>query len=266
MIAKSIIALTAALMIASTTQALADDGDLDPGFGDAGLALAGITDGSAATHIAVQPDGRILICSTRLTNGPSGRDFFIARFTADGALDTSFNFNGQVGVDFSGADDNCNGIALQLDGRIVVAGTTTPANANEDFAVARLDSDGALDTTFGAGTGKVTIAFDLGGSNQDYAMALAVQPDGRILAAGAADTGTNNPDFAVVRLLSDGSYDTSFNLTGRATVGFDLGPGNDDSANSVAVDAAGRIVLGGHAQRTSTPFSADFAAARLLAD
>ncbi|MGA8277799.1 MAG: hypothetical protein WB784_06355 [Rhodanobacteraceae bacterium] len=264
MIVKSISALTAGLMIAAAIPAFAVDGDLDPGFGNAGLALVGIADGIAG-GIGVQSNGRVLICGTRSTGGPSGRDFLVARFTADGLLDDSFNFNGRVGIDFGG-DDDCNGIAVQADGRIVVAGVTVPANGNHDFAIARLNDDGALDTTFGAGTGKVTLAFDLGGNNEDYANAIALQPDGKIVVAGFANNPGHGPDFAVARLLGDGTYDSTFNLTGRETVGFDLGPGNDDRAQSVAIDSAGRIVLGGDAQRTSTPFSLDFAAARLLPD
>lgn len=246
------------------------DADLDPTFGVGGLALAGLTDvyGSVSSPV-VQPDGKILICDTRSDNGTSGDDFVVARFNANGTLDTSFNFNGLVTIDFDGGAgwDDCAGIALQSDGKIVVAGSTySPTPNGIDFAVARLNVDGTLDPTFGTGTGKVRIGFDLAGGQSDQAHAVAIQADGKIVVAGSAETASNGTDFAAVRLLPDGSRDTAFNLTGKVTFGFDFpGSSRNDAAFAVAIDGSGRIVLGGIADRSNTwPPSQDFALARLL--
>lgn len=250
-------------------RATANDADLDPSFGVGGVALTGLTNagGNGSHGPAVQPDGKILICDARTGDPSSGNDFMVARFDANGRLDTSFNFNGLVTIDFGQGTDACTGIALQADGRIVVAGSTQSATTQgTDFAVARLKPDGSLDTSFGAGTGKVTVGFDLGGSKNDDALALAVQADGRIVVAGSAVNAAGDTDFAVLRLLPDGSRDPAFNLTGKVTVGFDFAGGSrNDSANAVAIDGSGRIVLGGVADHGTMPTTSnDFALARLL--
>jgi uncharacterized delta-60 repeat protein len=156
---------------------------------------------------------------------------------------------------------------VQSDGKIVLAGTTTPhMGANSDFAVARLDSDGTLDTAgFGSGTGKSVVGFDLGGSNADNAFAVALRPDGRIVVVGSANTPSNGLDFAILQLNTDGSRDTGFNLTGRVTVGFDLAgsTAKNDEAHKVAIDASGRIVAAGFADH-GTAGGLDMAVLRLL--
>lgn len=247
--------------------ATAANGDLDPSFGTGGFRLAGILDGVAniPAGMAVQPDGKILICESE---GSPSTDFFVARFTANGAVDSSFSFDGHTTVDFGGNTDICSGLAVQSDGKIVVSGTTTPSAGNPDFAVARLNSDGTLDLTgFGAGTGKAVYGFDLGGTNADTADSLALRPDGRIVVAGNAQTAANGTDFAILQLNTDGSRDTTFNLTGRVTVGFDFAASTtkDDGAYHVAIDAQGRIVASGFANRVA-PNNNDMAVIRLLSN
>ena len=260
---------TSALVLAAVCAiASAADGDLDTSFGANGFRLTGLTDGysNLPAGMAMQPDGKVLLCNAEGVS--PGVDFFVARFTADGDLDTTFSFDGKTTIDFGGNDDICGGIAVQADGKIVVAGTTQPPfDANSDFAVARLNADGTLDTaTFGAGTGKSVVAFDLGASNTDTATALALKADGKIVVAGSAVTASNGSDFAILQLNTDGTRDTSFNLTGRATIGFNLASSTtkDDNATRVAIDAQGRIVLAGFVD-AGTPGGTDFAAARLLA-
>jgi uncharacterized delta-60 repeat protein len=258
--------LPAAVIIALlAASAHAADGDLDPSFGDGGFRVAGILDGSSnlPAGAAVQPDGKIVICSSQ---GTTALDFFVARFTADGAIDTSFSFDGHTTIDFGGNDDNCSGVVVQADGKIVVSGTTRPpSDANGDFAIARLNSDGTLDTAgFGVGTGKTVVAFDLGGNNADAANAIALRPNGRIVVAGSAETGVNGLDFAFLQLNTDGSRDTGFNLTGRLTVGFDLAASTNknDQTMQLAIDAGGRIVAAGAAD--NGPGGLDMAVLRLL--
>lgn len=252
--------------------AAAVNGDIDPTFGNAGIALTGVVDalGNGAYGPVVQPDGKILICDTRTANGSSGRDFFVARFNTDGSLDTSFSFDGKVTIDFDGGTglDVCTAIALQGDGKIVVAGyTVNPSTQGEDFAVARLDADGTLDTTFGPGTGKVTVPFDLGDSNSDEAAGVAVQADGKIVVAGSVKTASHGLDFGIARLLGDGTLDAAFNLTGKVTIGFDLAGSTsmNDRVAAVAIDAQQRIVVAGSAAAgNATPDVSDFAIARVL--
>jgi uncharacterized delta-60 repeat protein len=254
--------------------ARAADGDIDPGFGAEGIAFSGITDGDpmpSGCRPRIQPDGKILICGTRLTNGEHGSDFLVARFNADGTLDQGFGTGGRVTIDFdhgTGAD-KADGVALQSDGRIVVAGTTYGAMMQSAaFAVARLTADGALDTSFAAGSGQATIDF---GSNADArndpAYSLAIQPDDKIVVAGSTEN-VNGSAAAVVRLLADGERDGGFGVDGWVTFGFGLAgaTAEADNASGVAIDSEGRIVLAGTAHETAPVDEAEFAVARLLAD
>ncbi len=264
--------LMARLLVAAATlsgAAHATDGTLDPEFGVGGIALAGLSGVSSdgPPHPLVQPDGKILYCSPLSSGGTSGDDFVVLRFNADGTPDTSFSFDGQVTVDFGGGNDACNALALQPDGKIVAVGSTVNSGVDYDFAVARLDADGTLDATFGGGTGKSVIAFDLADLDDDRAHAVALQPDGRIVVAGYALAGANGDyDFAVVRLSPDGTRDTTFNGNGRVTIPFDLPQATHrmDVAAAVVVDDEGRIVLGGSAEANGN--ASDFAVARLLPD
>ena len=259
-------ALIAAAVIPSGARAA--DGDLDPAFGSGGITLMGPVGESSpgAPRPAVQPDGKVVFCTPLLAGG-SGLDFFITRLDADGSFDTTFNFDGKVTVDFDGGADECVNVAIQADGKIVAVGISrgTGTGSTADFAVVRLDADGSLDPTFGGGTGKTTIAFDLGGDNDDQALSVALQPDGKIVVAGSANAGANGYVFAVARLLTDGSRDTGFNASGRVTIPFGTPSAPlDATAFSVAIDNAGRIILGGDAGNAQS--SNDFALARLLPD
>jgi uncharacterized delta-60 repeat protein len=252
--------------------AFAADGTLDPSFGIDGLARAGINDGDlqpSGCRPVVQPDDKIVICGTRLSNGSSGSDFLVARFDVDGTLDTTFGTGGLVTIDFDHGtgSDQADGVALQSDGSIVVAGTTRGTESNsEAFAVARLTAAGALDGTFGAGTGQATIEF-VGSAGDDQAYAVTVQPDDKILIAGSTATATGS-NVAVVRLLQNGATDTGFGDAGRVNFGFGL-PGataEADNANGVAIDAMGRIVVAGTANESAPVNEVRFGVARLLPD
>jgi uncharacterized delta-60 repeat protein len=245
--------------------AVAADGDLDPTFGTGGFTLTGATTVGfeLPPKPVVQPDGKIVACSQLGTSGPTGSDMQIARFNADGSPDLDFSFDGKVTIDFANREDGCNALALQPDGKIIAVGTSSDTTTfSGDFAVARLNPDGSLDETFGGGTGQVLVPFDAGGNNGDTAGAVALQSDGRILVAGWAETAPGNVDMAVARLLPDGTRDTTFNSTGRATIPFDIAGALTDQADAVMIDDQGRIILGGVAETQTGSYG--FALARLL--
>ena len=269
------------VLLCLTSAAFAGNGSLDPSFGVSGVARTNISGGVTAYSGAidnrpvVQPDNKFLICSSQNVGGTSGTDFLVSRFTANGVLDSTFSFDGKVTIDFDGGAgaDYCTGIALQADGKIVLIGTTSGAAGinGSDFAIARLNSDGTLDPTFGAGTGKTTVGFDLGTSNNDVATGIALQSDGKIVIGGYAATATALAyDFAAVRLNTDGTRDAAFNLTGKVHVGFNLATNskpNSDVAASVAIDASGNILLVGSVTvGSSTPANTDIGIVRLLSD
>jgi len=167
---------------------------------------------------------------------------------ADGNLDPTFGDAGKVTTDFGDIDFGF-AVALQKDGKIVVAGTADAGVTTGDFAVLRYNRDGSLDSTFGTG-GKVTTNF--GGS--DAGLGVILQKDGKIVVAGGADAGVTS-DFAVARYNRDGSLDVSFGTGGLVTTDF----GGTDLGNAVALQKDGKIVVAGQT-------SGDFAVARYNTD
>src|SRR5262249_20460037 len=139
------------------------------------------------------------------------------------------------------------GAALQPDGKIVAAGSTGVSNT--DFALVRYNPNGSLDNSFGS-AGKVTTEISPG--QPDDAYAVAVQPDGRIVAAGTTFAGPTSDDFAVVRYETDGSLDGSFGFGGIATTDV---AADGDIANAVAVQPDGQIVAAGQSYSPTEEFT-----------
>lgn len=210
------------------------DGLTDPIFNNLG------PPDSDASDVAIQADGKIVVTGTVGLFG--NEDFFVMRFLSDGNLDSSFgNGDGLAVIDFGGSD-SCNGVAVQDDGRIVLAGSTLSAEFEFQFAVARLLPNGELDSGFDV-DGKVTTSFN--GFDDALGRDVAIQNDGRIVVAGqAALDGQFAGNFALARYNSDGSRDTSFNFGGRIVTPF---PGGESAARSLAIQADNNIVLAGFA-------------------
>jgi uncharacterized delta-60 repeat protein len=225
-------------LIYSQTQS----GTLDASFGTGGTVttdFAGSGDGAAA--IAVQPDGKLVAAGGATINGQI--DFALARYNSNGTLDTSFGTGGRVTTDFGGRYERATSVAVQWDGKIVVAGGAV-INVYNDFALARYHSDGTLDTNFGTG-GKVITNF---GEVSAQAYSVAVLPDGKIVVAGEANI-DGGDDFALVRYTSNGTLDDNFGTGGKVTTDFGLRDQGFSYANaySVAVQPADRIVVAGEA-------------------
>jgi uncharacterized delta-60 repeat protein len=170
-------------------------GRLDSGFGTAGIATTDLGGGDDEAFDAAPfaDDGFVAVGRTD-AKGLANIDFGVVRYTASGAVDAGFGSGGTVKTDISGRGDQANAVAVQPDGRIVVAGLATDNVIDGDFALARYNPDGTLDTTFG---GDGIVPTDLG-THDDAALALALQPDGRIVAAGATVDGTDL-EFALMR-------------------------------------------------------------------
>jgi uncharacterized delta-60 repeat protein len=155
-------------------------------------------------------------------------------------------------------------VLVQSDGRIVIAGLSDVTEENRDFALVRLEDDGSPDPTFGS-SGKVFVGFDLGLTNLDEAHAAVQQADGKLVVAGSAEVDGQNYDFAIARLDAHGELDPSFGNGGRMTFHFHDDAPNLDLASSVAIDAAGRILVAGFS-RKGDGYDDDFAIARLMAN
>lgn len=173
-------------------------GILDPTFGTGGIATTNISGVDIANAIAIQADGKIVIAGYSLDLISSLLDFAVARYNPDGTLDLTFGTGGIVTTNISGSDIAF-AIAIQADGKIVVAGTSSCLGTGLcDFALARYNTDGTLDQSFGTG-GIVTNDITRTG-NTDIVFAVAIQADGKIVAAGEFFSNFG-VEFALARYL-----------------------------------------------------------------
>ncbi|HPG61472.1 MAG TPA: delta-60 repeat domain-containing protein [Casimicrobium sp.] len=228
-------------------------GALDLSFNGSGKVMTAIGSGTdAAYSVALQPDGKIVVAG-RCSNG-TNTDFCLARYLASGALDVSLNSTGTVITTIGSGGDIARGVALQPDGKIVVAGYCSNGTSS-DFCLARYLASGTLDVSFN-GSGTVITPIGVG---DDYAISLALQPDGKIIVSGVCSNGANS-DFCLARYLANGTLDTNFNSTGKVITPI----GNsDDYGYSVALQPDDKIVVAGYCSN-GTNF--DFCLARYLAN
>ena len=204
-------------------------GTLDTSFGAGGMSISqGIGE---AFDGALQADGKILAV------GGSNGDFVVARYNPGGSPDATFGTNGVVTTDLGSTQDQAEGVVVQADGKIVVAGFTQSASNGLDFAVVRYNTNGTLDTTFGTG-GIVTTDFD---HLDDQAADVALQSDGKIVVFGTVTVAANTTEFGVTRYNTNGSLDTTFGTGGLVTT--DVGP--FAGAQRMVIQPDGKIVAVG---------------------
>jgi uncharacterized delta-60 repeat protein len=222
------------------------DGTLDNSFGRGGKVRTDFPGLAAVpSAVVIQADGKIVVAGGAFPLFTFLGNFELVRYNPNGSLDRSFGNGGIVTTVFpegSYAFD----VTLQPDGKIVAAGTVfvdfIPGEAsNTDFALARYNSDGSLDTSFGNGGTVMTDFF----GNEDDAFSVLIQPDGKIVAVGSANNPVSFYDFAAVRYLSNGTIDTTFGVAGKVST--DFGDQNFDRARSATLQADGRIVAAGFA-------------------
>jgi uncharacterized delta-60 repeat protein len=202
--------------------------------------------------VAIQPDDKIVVAG--YADFGSGRDFLVARLHPDLSLDTSFNGTGYRVNDLQGLDDEAFAVVVQFDQKIVVGGYSQKSAAQYWFAFARYNRNGTLDSGFGGGGFSL---IDFTGSQSDQVRGLAIQPDGKILGAGFL-TPSGNQRLAVVRLLKNGSLDSSFDGDGGAEPS--IAGSAFSFATGVLVQPDGKIVVSGEARFATS----DFLAVRLM--
>ena len=213
-------------------------GNLDLTFNGTGYKFDGFGGGMDWGKDAVaQPDGKIVVAGFSYRSSEENSDVALARYNTDGTFDTSFGEGGKVVTTVRAAADQALSIALQLDGKIVVAGyVATTQNAGKDFLVVRYNANGTLDTSFGT-VGKAITPITVGFSgSDDLAYDVAIQPDGKIVAAGTAGIYS-----AIVRYNSDGSLDGTFGSGGIITIT----PSTGIRIFSLAIQPDGKIVTAG---------------------
>jgi uncharacterized delta-60 repeat protein len=233
-----------------------DDGSLDSSFGSGGLVTTHIARlDEQINAITVQPDGKIVVAGYCDTDTGSW-DFALARYHTDGSLDPTFGVNGIIITTFAGrGSDEAYAMALQSDGKIVVAGLSHNfTSTSENFALARYDANGNLDPDFGNG-GKVLTDFF---SRNDIVTALAIQADGKIVAAGRAGVNSFDSTLVLARYDSNGNLDTGFGTGGKVNAGFNL---TLQHASGMVLQKNGKIVVSSSV--ISALSSSDFALIRL---
>ena len=244
-------------------------GALDASFGggDGWLATAVGTVLDEATAVAVDPEGRVVVAGyTARDAGWSDVDWVVARYLADGTPDAAFGTAGVVTVDVAGGPDLAFGLAIQPDGRLVVAGSAiTAGGAREPFAAARLTASGALDPTFG--TGGVALV-DVSGASHAYTLGVALKADGRVVLAGTVWDSGDDPGLAVAQLTADGAPDASFGGGGgwtRVDLAARACPvAACEQANAVRVEPDGKLVAVGFVSPAEGVY--EHAAVRFTAD
>jgi len=212
-------------------------GSLDPSFGKNGIATAAVGSASGARAVALQTDGKI-VAAGQASLGHWHDAFALVRYLRDGSIDLSFGKGGTVTTDFGASEGIAFGVTVQPDGKTIGVGGFEDSPG--DFLLARYLPDGSLDPTFGT-DGKVVTPI----SQARAANAVAVQPNGKILAAGGRCSSCGGPyygsDFALVRYNPDGSLDQSFGKGGIVTTDF----GADEGVNAFAILPGGKILAAG---------------------
>ncbi len=228
------------------SRVLLSAGALDDTFDGDGVVTTSIGNSDDLGRvIAIQADGKIVVGGE--SHNGDNNDFSVVRYNTDGSIDTSFGVDGKAILDFAGSRDTVNAVAIQSDGKILLAGLTQ-VGSYYNFAIARLDDTGILDSTFGVNGKQITAVSTL----DDYASALVIQSDGRILAGGFAHSGVDL-DYALVRYTADGTLEQ--------IVTTNIGSGNDE-ASDIAIFGS-KVVLFGSSQVGSTK---DFSAVRYNID
>jgi len=197
-------------------------------------------DDDTANAVVLQTDGMVLLAGSVMnTSNGTSRDWALARYHADGTLDTGFGTNGYVITDANAGSDIFRAVALQTDGKIVAGGSAmAPSTFTPDFGLARYNPNGTLDTTFNSSGYALTAI----GTSSDISWGLVIQTDGMIVQAGYYQAGLGNNDLALVRRRTDGTLDTGFGTGGIVKTAI---TGGDDQLRAIALQTDGKIVGAG---------------------
>lgn len=233
LVGQSLVSLDWDFLVARLTTS----GALDSTFSSDGRTTTGFGgENDAAFDVVVQGDGKVVAVGRTDDDGDFDYDFAVARYKTGGSLDSGFDFDGKVNIGF-GDSDQAKAVALQGDGKVVVAGSN---NADlSDFAVARLTTGGFLDDTWD-GDGKITTGF---GGTDDWAEDVLVQPDGRIVVAGKVrNDELGGPfDFGLLRYNSGGTLNSSFGGDGKVRTSL----GKSEEVYGIARQDDGKLVVAG---------------------
>lgn len=215
-----------------TTVRFTSQGQLDLGFGNSGVVTTSLAGGEAFGHaVAVQPDNKPVVA------GQVNSDLAVVRYTVTGTLDTGFSGSGVVTTSIGTKGSEGYDLAIQADGKIVVAGVWADGSSS-DYLVARYQSNGTLDMTLN-GNGIVTTSLSTGLDDASY-YGVAIQKDNKIVAVGE-ESYAGVPVMIIARYQANGHLDSTFNGTGIVTTSIGMGA----AAADVAIQADGKIIAAG---------------------
>lgn len=243
----------------STSRALRGEGvtsgSLDAGFGQSGKVVTpGGNSEDRAMAVVMEPGGKVVIAGSSIRSGTS-YDTTLVRYNGDGSLDPTFGIGGIAIQSLFATEDRALAIVRQSSGKWVIAGYAL-VGSTYDYLVARFNTDGTLDRTFGT-DGKTTTSI---GTSHDYAFAMARLSDDRIIVGGYSyDVATSRYNMALSKYTDDGVLDPSFGSSGKTTVS--VGSGSS-YCFGVVVQPSGKIIAVGYA----SVLSSDIAAVQFNAD
>jgi uncharacterized delta-60 repeat protein len=231
------------------------NGSFDNTFNGNGKVITDFGGGdNVVLAVTIQPDGKIVAVGATYSGTNTSYDFAIQRYTDTGALDTTFSGDGKQSIAFGAGLDEARQVAIQPDGKIIVAGKTCNSSYTAcHFALARLNANGSLDTSFNT-SGKQVTSFGA----SEVVMGLALQTDGKIVLSGFKETSTTSY-FALARYNTNGSLDTTFAGTGKKVINFS-GDAKADSGSALRIQPDGKLVVCGD---VSNGTSNDIALVRL---
>jgi uncharacterized delta-60 repeat protein len=245
--AMFVAAAASGIWMVSASHAFASAGDLDRSFNGTGVVTTSFDQYDFGPALALQSDGKIVTAGTAYYDADFLLPpyFALARYDPNGQLDPTFGAAGLVSHTVNPIGSSLNAMAIQADGKIVVAGTTTElVSFRNQFLVIRYNTNGSLDSTFGSG-GIVTTNFAPYDANIN---AVVIQADGYIVVAGQTELGIPNGDdpiyFTLARYAPNGSLDRAFGTNGVATTAFEL----KASAYALALQQDGKIVAAGYSR------------------
>lgn len=223
------------------------NGNLDNSFGNNGIVLTQIDNTkSYCSSIDLQSDGKIVVGGYSSSGGGNIADFVVIRYLINGIIDSSFGVNGVVITDIKNIDEGIS-LAIQFDGKILLSGFSSNDNSDYDCTLVRYNTNGTLDLSFGIGGKKIS---DIN-NNTDFANALAIQSDGKILIAGGTINNGVDYDFLILRHNVDGNLDSTFGNNGIVV----LPIGNsDEMISSILIQSDGKIVAAGYTKTDSNTY------------